>query len=323
MRRSAAYAADASAARFAGDVRAGLTTTPKRLPPRWFYDALGSSLFESICQLPWYRITRAESALLERHAIEIADAAGDAASIIELGGGSGEKLALILDGFEQRGFVTRVHLVDVSARALELASATLGRFSRTTFFPVEATYEEGLRVAVTVPGGPRQLVAFLGSNIGNFDPPGSAALVQHIAAALRAGDLFLLGTDLVKEAAALLRAYDDPLGVTAAFNKNVLQRMNAELGANFDLTAFSHEARWDDRARRVEMHLTSVRPQVVEVPAAGITVPFERGESIWTESSYKYDKASIAELGRAAGCTIRDQWIDQDALFALTLFERR
>ncbi len=325
-RRSAAYAADATSAtvaRFAEDVRAGLSTTPKRLPPRWFYDALGSALFEAICQLPWYRITRAESALLERHAVEIADAAGDAASIIELGGGSGEKLALILDGFERRGFVTRVHLVDVSSRALELASAALARFENTTFFPVEATYEEGLRVAVTVPGGPRQLIVFLGSNIGNFDPPASAALVQRIAAALRPGDFFLLGTDLVKPEPALLRAYDDPVGVTAAFNKNLLQRMNADLGASFDLDAFAHEARWDQETRRVEMHLTSAREQVVEIPGAGISARFERGESIWTESSYKYDKPAIAALGRAAGCTTRAQWIDKAALFALTLFERQ
>jgi dimethylhistidine N-methyltransferase len=250
-RRSAAYAADPATARFAEDVRAGLTAAPKRLPPRWFYDALGSSLFESICRLPWYQITRAEFALLEHHAVEIADAAGDAASIIELGGGSGEKLALILDGFERRSFVTRAHLVDVSPRALELAAATVSRFANTTFFPVEATYEEGLRVAVTVPGGPRQLIVFLGSNIGNFDPAGGAALLARIAAALRPGDLFLLGTDLVKPEATLLLAYDDPIGVTAAFNKNLLQRMNAELGANFDLDAFLHEARWDRRARRV------------------------------------------------------------------------
>jgi dimethylhistidine N-methyltransferase len=309
--------------RFAEDVRAGLIATPKRLPPRWFYDALGSALFESICQLPWYRITRSESALLERHAVEIADAAGDAASIIELGGGSGEKLALILGGFERRAFVTRVHLVDVSPRALELASASLARFTNTTFFPVEATYEEGLRVAVTVPGGPRQLIVFLGSNIGNFDPPARAALVERIAAALRPRDLFLLGADLVKPEAALLRAYDDPIGVTAAFNKNLLQRMNAELGASFELDAFVHEARWNRRARRVEMHLTSTRRQVVEVPAAGITARFERGESIWTESSYKYDKTAIETLGAAAGCATRAQWIDTDAVFALTLFERQ
>jgi L-histidine Nalpha-methyltransferase len=313
---------DAARAAFAADVRAGLSASPKRLAPRWFYDALGSSLFEAICRLPWYRITRAESALLGQHADRIAAAVGDAASIIELGGGSGEKLAVVLDAFEARGYATRAHLIDVSPRALELATSTLGRFRGLTVVPIEATYEQGLRHAVAVPAAGRQLVAFLGSNIGNFDPPEASALMRNIADVLRPGDLCLLGTDLVKPETELLLAYDDPLGVTAAFNKNVLQRMNVELGADISLDAFAHQARWDARHSRVELHLVSVGRQRVDVPRAGVRVWFDAGESIWTENSYKFEPDGIARLGARVDLALREQWIDRPAGFALTLFER-
>jgi len=327
MRPSALSAADVdrydpARAAFAADVRAGLVSTPKRLPPRWFYDALGSSLFESICRLPWYAITRAESALLAAHAREIASELGDAGSIIELGGGSGEKLTLLLDALEERDYATRVHLVDVSARALELASANLARFADVTFVPIEATYEQGLSEAVRVPAAGRQMVVFLGSNIGNSEPDEARALLYRIAASLRPGDLFLLGADLVKPEGDLLLAYDDPLGVTAAFNRNLLQRMNTELGADFELQTFAHQARWNAAAGRVEMHLVSRLRQTVHVPGAGLRISFVSGESIWTESSHKYDSASIQALGASAGFHQRAHWIEPRARFALTLFAR-
>jgi dimethylhistidine N-methyltransferase len=323
-RRSAALAADRLEPRpasFAEEVRAGLLARPKQLSARWFYDELGSSLFEAICRLPWYRITRAESALLGTHARAVADALGPDGCVIELGGGGGDKLAQVLEA--SRGLVQppMVHLVDISGRALEMASRTVAALG----FPVStyhATYHEGLRRAVAAAPGTRRLVLFLGSNIGNFDPPEAAALVRDIADALAPGDLLLLGADLVKAEAELLLAYDDPLGVTAAFNLNVLQRINRELGAAFDLRAFAHAARWNAEHRRVEMHLVSRRAQVVRVPGARIDVRFDAGESIWTESSYKYRLADLTALGVPAALRIVFQWVEPEAAFALTLFER-
>jgi L-histidine N-alpha-methyltransferase len=320
--RSAAHAEEAAPlAAFAEDVRAGLLAHPKRLPALWFYDALGSALFEAICRLPWYRITRSESALLARHAAWIVEAAGKCASFIELGGGSGEKLAILVEAATARGYSPAVHLIDVSPRALDLAAATLARFTDVRVTTHAATYEAGLG-ASEPPAAGRQLVLFLGSNIGNFDPPDAAALLQHIAGALRPGDLVLLGADLVKPERDLLLGYDDPLGLTAAFNKNVLLRMNTELGAAIDLASFVHEARWNPDASRIEMHLVSARRQVLEIPRARCRATFERGESIWTESSYKFEPHVLVQLGARAGLVTEEQWVDRAAGFALTLFRR-
>jgi dimethylhistidine N-methyltransferase len=308
-------------AAFAEDVRAGLLARPKRLPARWFYDALGSALFEAICRLPWYRITRSESALLARYAAPIVEAAGEDASLIELGGGSGEKLAIVVDAAVTRGYRPSVHLIDVSRRALDLAAATLARFGDVRVTVHEATYEAGLR-ATDPPAEGRQLVLFLGSNVGNFDPPDATTLLQQIAGALRADDLVLLGADLVKPERDLLLGYDDPLGLTAAFNKNVLLRINTELGAAIDLGSFVHEARWNAAASRVEMHLVSTRRQLIEIPRARCRATFDRGESIWTESSYKFEPRGLVQMGSRAGLTTEQQWVDGAAGFALTLFRR-
>ena len=306
---------------FAADVRAGLLARPKSLPPRWFYDALGSALFEAICRLPWYRITRAELALLSRYGHEIAARFGPQASIVELGVGSGEKLSSLVGAAAAARALPRVHLIDVSPRALEMAAGVLAPYEGLSIATHEATYEEGLERAAADRWG-RQVVLFLGSNLGNFDPASAAGLVSRIAALSRRGDLLLLGLDLVTPEGELRLAYDDPLGVTAAFNKNVLQRMNAELGAGFDPAAFAHEARWDPVASRVEMHLVSLRPQEVSIPGARLMVRFDRGESIWTESSYKFDLERIEALSGAAGLTIDAQWTDSDAAFALTLLRK-
>jgi L-histidine N-alpha-methyltransferase len=320
--RSAALVDEAPPlAAFAGDVRAGLLAQPKRLPALWFYDALGSALFEAICRLPWYRITRSESALLARQAASLVEAAGEDAAFIELGGGSGEKLAILIEAAVARGYRPAVHLIDVSARALDLAAATLSRFTDVRVTTHEATYEAGLS-ATEPPAQGRQLVLFLGSNIGNFDPEEGIGLLRQIATALRPGDLVLLGADLVKPERDLLLGYDDPLGVTAAFNKNVLLRINTELGAAIDLASFTHEARWNATASRVEMHLVSQRRQVIEIPGARCRVTIERGESIWTESSYKFEPQGLERLGALAGLTMRKQWVDGRAGFALTLFRR-
>jgi L-histidine Nalpha-methyltransferase len=320
--RSAARAEEAPPlAAFAEDVRAGLLAHPKRLPARWFYDALGSAIFEAICRLPWYRITRSESALLARHAASLVDAAGEDASFIELGGGSGEKLAILIEAAVGRGYRPAVHLIDVSGRALDLAAATLARFSDVRVTAHEATYQAGLS-ATEAPARGRQLVLFLGSNIGNFDPEEALGLLRQIGTALRPGDLMLLGADLVKPERDLLLGYDDPLGLTAAFNRNVLLRMNTELGAGIDLASFGHEARWNAPAARVEMHLVSARRQVIDIPRACCRVTFERGESIWTESSYKFEPRGLEQLGARAGLTLQKQWVDGSAGFALTLFRR-
>ena len=200
--------------------------------------------------------------------------------------------------------------------------ATLARFPDVRVTTHEATYEAGLRAPREPPGHGRQLVLFLGSNIGNFDPGEALGLLRRLADHLRPGDLVLLGADLVKPERDVLLAYDDPLGVTAAFDKNLLLRINAELGAEIDLASFTHEARWNASASRVEMHLVSARRQVIDIPRAGCRVGFERGESIWTESSYKFEPRGLEQLGARAGLTLQDQWVDGSAGFALTLFRR-
>jgi dimethylhistidine N-methyltransferase len=312
---------DALAVQFAADVRRDLSSTPKQLQSKYLYNALGSSLFEAICRLPWYRITRAESALLARHADAIVASVGQAdGTIVELGCGSGEKLVLLAEALQARGASAHVHLIDISSQAIEHTEQRLTRL-HLSVVGHQSTYEEGLRRAAAArEGGGRMLVLLLGSNIGNFDTPEAQAFLQRIRVTVAPGDCLLLGADLAKPEPELLRAYDDPLGVTAAFNKNLLVRINTELGGDFDLDAFAHRAVWNAREHRVEMHLVSRVAQTVRVPAAELTVSFAAGEPIWTESSYKYEPEQILELGANAGFTARHQWTDHAAGFALTLF---
>jgi L-histidine N-alpha-methyltransferase len=305
---------------FALDVHDGLTQTPKRLPSKYLYDALGSALFEAICRLPWYGVTRAEHRLLAREARAIAHAA-DPVFLAELGPGSGEKLAVLARAFTRTQHLLHLHLIDISPAALELASHTLGELPRTHVTTSRATYEDGLReLAQRRPAHGRAMVLFLGSNIGNFDPPDAAALLRQIHEALQPGDTLLLGADLVKPERDLLLAYDDPLGVTAAFNKNLFVRINTELGANFALDRFAHLSLWRGDASRIEMHLVSLDDQTVDIPGARCAVRFQRDETIWTENSYKYDTADIERMGAAAGFRQQAQWIDREGRFALTLF---
>jgi uncharacterized SAM-dependent methyltransferase len=213
-------------------------------------------------------------------------------------------------------------LIDVSAAALAVSMRALSAISNVRVLAHEAPYEAGLAEAREQPGPDgKVLTLFLGSNIGNFDPPGAAEFLRDIRASIRTGDFFLLGVDLIKPEPLLQLAYDDPLGVTAAFNRNLLVRINRQLGGDFDLGAFSHRAFWNEPLSRVEMHLVSRKHQVVRVEAAGLEISFEEGESIWTESSYKYRPESVITLGGSAGFRVISQWIDVDDQFALTLFE--
>jgi L-histidine Nalpha-methyltransferase len=321
MKHVTPIAVDQLTARFAADVRADLSSTPKQLQSKYLYDALGSSLFDAICRLPWYRITRAESALLSRHADAIVASIGRAdGTIVELGCGSGEKLVLLAEALQARGASAHVHLIDISPQAIEHTEQRLTRL-HLSVVGHQSTYEEGLRQATAARrGNGRMLVLLLGSNIGNFDTPAAHAFLHRIRATVAPGDFLLLGADLAKPERDLLLAYDDPLGVTAAFNKNLLVRINNELGGTFNIDAFDHFAVWNAPAQRIEMHLVSRIAQTVRVPAAEMTVAFEAGERIWTESSYKYEPEQIVAMGASAGFASRNQWIDRDAGFALTLF---
>lgn len=305
----------------AADVRTGLTRAQKQLAPRWLYDAIGSSLFEAICLLPWYTITRAETRLLERFAPEIALRSPHVDDFVELGPGSGEKLARLLAPFLRRRSTVTAHLVDVSGDALSVADERLSALPGVEVVRHLGTFEAGLASI-----GPAQhegrLIALLGSNIGNFDPGSADQLLRAIADALEPGDACLLGADLVKPERVLLDAYDDPIGVTAAFDLNLLARLNRELDARFDLRSFAHEARWMEAERRVEMHLVSRSPQVVPIPGAGVEIRFEAGESIWTESSYKYELSQLRAMGERAGLLPTAHWVDEDARFALMLYVR-
>ena len=311
---------ETSVGQFADDVRYYLSLAPRQLPSRYLYDALGSALFDAICQLPWYRVARSETALLTAHAAEILAALDPLARIIELGSGSGGKLARLLSAGRRRPSPLDLHLVDVSKLALETAARGLSGFDGIRIVTHQAPYEVGLEeVSGERTSAGRSLLLFLGSNIGNFDPPGADEMLRAIRACLAPGDGFLIGADLVKPKRDLTLAYDDPLGITAAFNRNLLVRINRELAADFDLAGFVHRAVWNGEASRIEMHLVSTRTQRVRVPAAQIELVMEEGESIWTESSYKYRRDDLNAMLARNGFGRPRQWIDASVQFALTL----
>jgi len=310
------------AVQFAVDVHYYLLQSPRQLPSRYFYDELGSALFEAICRLPWYRITRAESRLLAAHGAAVLRRMGSASTVIELGSGSGDKLRLLIEAGGPRRSELDVHLVDVSASALENSARMLGSLDDLRVTTHQATYEAGLAEAAgETPAGAHSLVLFLGSNIGNFDPPGAEEFLRGIRGNLGAGDALLIGADLVKPERDLLLAYDDPLGVTAAFNRNLLVRINRELEGNFDIECFAHRAVWNASDSRVEMHLVAKTPQTIHIERAALDFRMERDEPIWTESSYKYQPADIVDLLQRCGFGLIEQWIDEADPFALTFVE--
>lgn len=306
---------------FAQDVREGLRSPEgKRLPSRYLYDALGSALFDAICLLPEYGLMRADQRVLERAAVEIGEWLGPVQLVVELGSGSGIKARGLLEALAKRSPLV-YRPIDLSRTALERCRRELGQVNGVTFAGVQADFLEGLQRAVNARrASERLLLLFLGSTIGNFDRPGAARFLHDVRARLRRGDAFLLGADLLKPVPRILAAYDDPTGVTAAFDLNVLARINRELDGDFDLRAFAHEARWNAVERQVEMHLRSLRDQIVRVAGADLQVGFRRNETIWTERSIKFAPGEPERLAASAGFHPLTQWTDDAWPFVESLF---
>jgi L-histidine Nalpha-methyltransferase len=309
-----------SLADFAADVRAGLSKPEqKELPSKYLYDEIGSALFEVICLLPEYGLSRAGARLLQRHAGEMLDRLPSPVVVAELGCGSGTKTRWILEALARRQPVS-YYPIDISRQALSRCWQELGRMDSVSLVGFERAYLDGLLdVASRRQTGERLLVLFLGSTIGNFDRLAGEQFLREVHTTLRPGDALLLATDLMKPVNELLLAYDDPAGVTAAFNRNLLGRINRELDADFDLARFEHVVRYDEGERRIEMHLRSTRKQTVRIPRAKMEVEFREGETIWTESSHKYERAEIAEMGKRSGFRCEAQWVDQGWPFAQSL----
>ncbi|MFF0078282.1 L-histidine N(alpha)-methyltransferase [Streptomyces canus] len=304
---------DATEAALRADVLKGLTHTPKTLPPKWFYDAHGSELFEQITELPEYYPTRAEREILVARSGEIAAATG-ARTLVELGSGSSEKTRYLLDALT--GLHTYVP-VDVSESALTQAGhALIAQRPELSVHALIADFTGGLSLPGTP--GPR-LVAFLGGTIGNLLPVERAAFLASVHALLSPGDALLLGTDLVKDENVLVRAYDDAAGVTAEFNKNVLTVVNRELGADFDPGAFDHVALWDAENEWIEMRLRSRTEQTVKVPALDLAVDFAADEELHTEISAKFRKEGVRAELAAVGLELAHWWTDSEGRFALSL----
>ena len=307
---------------FADDLRAGLCRAvgQKQLPSKYLYDKVGSALFEVICVLPEYGLTRADSSLLEQHAPEWATQLPMPTVVAELGSGSSKKTRLILEPLARRQ-PTSYFPIDISASALAQCARELSEVSGLQVSGLNAEYLDGLRqVAARCTPTTHLLVLFLGSTIGNFDRGEGEALLRDIRGILRPGDHLLLSSDLVKPEATLLLAYDDPAGVTAAFNKNLLCRINRELGGTFDIAEFEHLARWNSAERRIEMHLQARADMDVRIRSANLTVHFHKGESIKTEDCYKYTADEIIRMGQRSGFVCESQWVAQaDWPFAQTL----
>ncbi len=308
-------------AEFAEDVRTGLTKSGQReILSKYLYDEVGSALFEAICLLPEYGLTRADMRLLRQYADEMVGRMPLPAHVAELGSGSGKKTRWILEAMARRQ-PTFYYPIEISPAALTACEKELGRIDLVHIVGFEKPYLEGLRaVANRRELGDPICVLFLGSTIGNFDRPAADDFLRQVRAILEPGDSLLLGTDLEKDIDVQLLAYDDPAGVTAAFNMNVIARINRELGADFDLKQFAHEARWNAVERRIEMHLRSLQKQRVEIPGANLRIRLEEGETIWTESSHKYSPVEPIEMASRTGFRCEAQWIDDEWAFAQNLW---
>jgi len=309
---------------FAAEVRESLTKPGQReLPSKYLYDEVGSALFETICVLPEYGLTRADARLLEEHAGEIVGRLPLPIRVAELGSGSGKKTRWILEALSKRQ-ETYYYPIEISPSALAACAKELGQIDLVSVVGHEQPYLEGLRTVAEGRGEQDHLlVLFLGSTIGNFDRDAAETFLREMRAILQPGDALLLGTDLEKDNALQLLAYNDPAGVTAAFNLNLLARINREMGADFDLSSFRHEARWNTAERRIEMHLRSTCRQIVQIPAAGLRVMLDEDETIWTESSHKYKAEEIPNMAERTGFSCDGQWIDQEWPFAQNLLTTR
>jgi L-histidine Nalpha-methyltransferase len=312
---------DSLVRQFALEVSAGLTKPgQKELPSKYLYDSVGSALFEVICALPEYGLTRAEERLLHLHAKEIVDQLPRPVVVAELGSGTGRKTRLLLEALS-RWQSTWYHPIEISPSALAVLRRELRDINSISIVGFEREYLDGLReVAARRAPGEHLLVLFLGSTIGNFDGAAGSDFLLDLRHILRPGDSLLLGTDMLKPVQTLIDAYDDPIGVTAAFNLNLLGRINRELGAGFNLHQFEHLALFNELTHSVEMHLRSRSKQKVAIPEASISVHFEKEETIWTESSHKYSQDELVSLAHHSGFHRQAQWMDQTWGFAENLW---
>jgi L-histidine N-alpha-methyltransferase len=308
-------------ASFAEDVRGGLSSDPKRLFPKYFYDPLGSQLFDAICLLPEYYLTRAENEILARHADEIVkEVDGHDISLLEMGSGSASKTRLIIESLLRRQSELLFIPVDISASALETSSRVLLQsYPSLRIRAYASDYYDGL-AALAEEQRASTLALFLGSNIGNFDEDESHTFLRALRRVLRAGDALLLGADLRKPSDILEDAYDDSLGVTAAFNLNQLARINRELDADFNLRAFRHHVIYNEEVGRVEVYIESLREQSVSIGKLGMEIRFREGERIHTENSYKYDLEGLSHLAQETGYTRARTWLDEHERFSSNLF---
>ena len=300
------------------EVREGLSATPKRLPAKLFYDEIGSELFEQITELPEYYLTRTERYILERFAGEILQQAGPSLTLVELGAGTASKTCILIEELLQRQSRALFYPIDVSPSALEEAMRQLGRqFPSLRVNPIVADYTGGVAALSRISG--RKLVLYIGSSIGNFEPHDAVRILRRLRQTLRAGDALLLGADFAKSPKILLPAYDDSRGITAAFNKNILARLNRELDADFDLDRFRHIALWNRRDSRMEIYLESTAAQAVFLPALDMDLSFEPQERIHTENSYKYTDEMIESILRLSGFTLAQTWCDRKRWFGVHL----
>jgi len=306
---------------FSSEVVGGLNHPgQKELPSKYLYDAVGSALFDVICLLPEYGLSRAGMRMLERYSGEIISRVPGPVVVAELGSGSGQQTRWLLEALARRQRVN-YYPIDISGSALFRCQQELGQMDMVSIVGFERAYLDGLQeVAARRREGERLLVLFLGSTIGNFDRPAGDQFLREVRSILRAGDALLLTTDLEKPVPTLILAYDDPAGVTAAFNKNLLARINRELGGDFNLAHFEHVVRWDEAERRIEMHLRSKVWQRVKIRKAGFRFYLREGETIWTESSHKYNPREVAQMGERSGYRSAGQWFDSEWPLAQNLF---
>ena len=306
---------------FAKEVCTGLTKSPqKELPSKYLYDAVGSALFEAISVLPQYGVTRAEERILGRYATEIVSKLPAPVIVAELGSGAGKKTRVILEGLSRRQPIS-YYPIEISSAALAMCRRELSDINSISIVGFEREYLDGLlEVAARWEADQHLMVLFLGSTIGNFDGSAGVEFLSRLRAILREGDSLLLGTDLRKPVATLVAAYDDPLGVTAAFNRNLLVRINRELDADFDIEQFEHLVIFDDTNQNIEMHLRARQDQTVTIAKAGLGFRILRGETIWTETSHKYSQSELNSIARQTGFRWQGQWIDHEWAFADNLW---